>query len=258
MSEAGRRRRGRTLRVVLLGVVAVAAAAGCVRLGIWQLDRLEWRRARNARVLERTQAPPLSLAALQGQDTSLIHWRRVRVRGVADYAAEALHATRSQNGSPGVHLLTPLRPLDGSWGDTAVLLLRGFVMSPDGRTIDKDEARESDTIDVDALVTNFPPRRPGNVRMPSAAGAVRLLDRDTLATMMSRPLAPFVLLALGDTVVRDVTRPARVPPPSQSEGAHFSYAMQWFGFALVAIVGLVAFARKERGARGDSRNSEEL
>lgn len=258
MNQRRGRRRGGTLRVVLLGIVALAAAAGCVRLGMWQLDRLETRRARNALVLGRTEAPPLGLAALQGQDTAAIHWRRVHVRGVADYSAEALHATRSQNGSPGVHLLTPLRPLDGSWGDTAVLLLRGFVMSPDGRTIDQPKAREADTIEVDALVTIFPPRRPGNARMPSAPGAVRLLDRDTLSAMMSRPLAPFVLLALGDTVVRDVTLPARVPPPSQSEGPHFSYAMQWFGFALVAIVGFVAFARRGAGARDGDRRDPEL
>lgn len=61
--------------------------------------------------------------------------------------------------------------------------------------------------------------------------------------MMQRPLAPVVLLALGDTVTRDVALPARVPPPSQGEGPHLSYAWQWFGFAAVFVVGFLAFAR---------------
>ena len=241
-----RRRSGVTAGVVLLGVVAVAAALLCVRLGFWQLDRLAGRRAQNALVRARGEAPPVSVSDIQGQDTAVTHWRRVRVRGVADYNAEMVHATRSQNGSPGVHLLTPVRPLDGAWGDTAVLLLRGFLAAADGRSIDWHAAREGDTVTFDALVTSFPPPRPGAVRMPSAPRAVRLLDRDTLAALMKQPLAPFILLVLGDTVVRDVTLPARIPPPSPGEGPHQSYAFQWFAFALVSLVGFVAFVRASR------------
>jgi surfeit locus 1 family protein len=77
--------------------------------------------------------------------------------------------------------------------------------------------------------------------MPSGGRAVRFVDRDSLSAMMGRPLASFVLLALGDTVVRDVTKPAAIPPPSLGEGAHQSYAFQWFAFAAVAIVGFIAF-----------------
>lgn len=242
-----RSRTGVAVKTVLFGMVAFAAAAGCIRLGLWQLDRLEARRAQNALVRARGQVIA-SVATLQGKDTAETHWRRVHVRAVADYPAEFVHATRSQNGAPGVHLLTPVRPLDGSWGDTALLVLRGFLAAADGRTVDWDAAREGDTLSFTALVTSFPPHRPGAVRMPSAARAVRLVDRDTLSALMRRPLAPFVLLVLGDTIVRDVTRPARIPPPSQGEGAHQSYAFQWFAFAAVAIVGFVAFTFAGRGS----------
>lgn len=239
-------RRGASVRIVLLGIIAIAAAAGCVRLGIWQLHRLAQRRAQNALIRARTASPPVSVSEVRMLDTTASHWRRVSIRGVADYDAELVHATRSQNGSPGVYLLTPVRPLDGQWSDTSVLLLRGFVPSPDGRTIDWSAARESDTISFDAIVTSFPPPRPGNVRMPSAARAVRVLDRDTIAALMQRPLAPFVLLVLGDTVMRDVSKATRIPPPSLGEGAHESYAYQWFSFALVALVGFGAFVVTDR------------
>jgi len=79
------------------------------------------------------------------------------------------------------------------------------------------------------------------VQMQTATRAVRLLDRDTIATLTGHPLAPFLLLALGDTAMYDIAKAARVPPPSPSEGPHQSYAMQWFGFALVFLVGFVAF-----------------
>lgn len=231
----------RRTKTLVFGILTVIAAAVCVRLGIWQLDRLAQRRAQNAIVLARGTAPPVSVSLLQGIDTTESHWRRVHVRGVADYAGEVVHATRSQAGSPGVHLLTPVRPVDGAWGDTAVLVLRGFVYSPDGRTFDRDKAREADTLDLDALVISFPAPRPGTVQMQTATRAVRLLDRDTIAALTGRPLAPFILLALGDTAMHDIAKAARVPPPSPSEGPHQSYAMQWFGFALVFLVGFAAF-----------------
>lgn len=233
-------------RLVVFGVLTVAAAGVCVRLGVWQLDRLEERRAKNALVLQRGAEAPIVMDALRRQDTTVTHWQRVLVRGVADYDAELVQASRSQAGAPGVYLLTPVRPLEPGWGDTALLVLRGYVYSADARTVDFAKAREDDTLTVEALVTTFPPTRPGAVRLPSDARAVRWLDHDTLQAMMQRPLVPVVLLALGDTVPRDVVRPSRVPPPSPSEGPHQSYAFQWFGFALVFVVGFVAFVRTGR------------
>lgn len=247
----------RNTKTLLFGVLTVIAAAVCIRLGIWQLDRLTQRRAQNAIVLARGTMPVVSVSTLQAVDTTDSHWRRVHIRGVADYAGEIVHATRSQAGSPGVHLLTPVRPLDGAWGDTAVLVLRGFVYSPDGRTFDRDKAREADTLDLDALVISFPAHKPGTVQMQTATRAVRLLDRDTIAALTGHPLAPFMLLALGDTAMYDIVKAARVPPPSPSEGPHQSYAMQWFGFALVFLVGFVAFTwGPGRGTGGTSWGDE--
>lgn len=234
---------------VLFGVLTAVAVAVCVRLGIWQLDRLNERRGQNAIVQARGAAPPLTLAELQGQDTSLTHWRRVSVRGVAEYDREMVHATRTQNGSPGVHLLTPVRPLDGSWGDTAILVLRGYLYAADGRTVDYAKAREADTLQLEALLISFPPPRAGAARMQSDPRAMRLMNRDTLAALTGRPLAPFVLLALGDTIMQDITRPSRVPPPSLTDGPHLSYALQWFGFATVFVIGFVVFARGKRTVR---------
>lgn len=240
----------RTARLIGFGILTIIAIGVCIRLGIWQLHRLGERRARNADVLARGAMPPLDLTTLRGMDTTQSHWRHVRVRGLAHYDAEAVHAARSQSGLPGVYLLTPVTPLDSTWGDTAVLVLRGYVTAPDGRTwkpeVTREDSTHGDTIDVETLVTSFPPSRTGNVRLPSAPRAVRVLDRDTLAAIVGRPLAPVVLLALGDTVLRDVTRPARVPPPPRTDGPHFSYAMQWFGFATVFAIGFVAFARSQR------------
>lgn len=231
---------GRPVRTFLFGVLAMAAIVLCIRLGIWQLDRLEQRRVRNAAVRSQATLPPVNVAALRGGDSATVHYRHVTLRGVADYDREIVLAARSQAGAPGVHILTPVRPLDGAFGDTAVLVLRGFVYAADGRTFNEVAAQEGDTLVIDGLVTMFPPKRAGNVKLTSAR-AIRYLDRDTIEVMIDMPIEPYLLLALGDTVPQTMTKPARVPPPSLSEGPHFSYAMQWFGFAIVFAIGLVAF-----------------
>jgi surfeit locus 1 family protein len=170
------------------------------------------------------------------------------LRAIPDNEHEFVLAARSQAGAPGLQLLTPVRPLDADFGDTTMLLLRGFIYAADGRTYDKVAAREGDTLSVDALVTMFPPKRDGNVRL-SGERIIRYLDRDTIQAMLGAPVEPYVLLALGDTVPESMTAPTRVPPPSLGEGPHFSYAMQWFGFATVFAIGFIAFARSRRGSR---------
>ena len=240
------------LRTWLFGVLAAIAIIVCVRLGLWQLDRLEQRRARNAQVRAKASLPPASVHELRGGDSASIHYRHVAVRAIPDYSREIILAARSQAGAPGVQILTPVRPV-GSQSDTEVLLLRGFVYAADGKTYDRIAAREGDTLTIDGIVTMFPPKREGNVRL-SGDGVIRYLDRDTIQSMLGAPIEPYLLLALGDTVPKSMTAPARVPPPSLSEGAHFSYALQWFGFASVFAIGFVAFAvsaRKDRMGRSE-------
>ena len=239
---------------VVMGVVAVLAAAGGIRLGFWQLHRLGERRAKNALIESQTGAGFASVADARMQDTSKLHWRRVKLRGVPDYQREAVLSARTQNGSVGVQIVTAIKPVDGSWPDTSVLVIRGWMPAPDGRTYARASTPEGDTLEVEGLVTEFPPPGTGTVRMPSLPYAFRWLDRDTLAKEVGTPLAPFVLLQLGDTVQHDVSKITRVPPPSLSEGPHKSYAVQWFVFAVVALGGFAAYLITQR-AKGGGRTS---
>jgi cytochrome oxidase assembly protein ShyY1 len=40
-----------------------------------------------------------------------------------------------------------------------------------------------------------------------------------------------------------------VPLPELSEGPHLSYAIQWFSFAVVALVGSAILVRRDRRAK---------
>jgi surfeit locus 1 family protein len=226
-------------RTIVFAVVALAVSLGCVRLGVWQLSRLAERRARNEAVISRLDDATVAPTAL-GADTA-VRFRRVAFTGRPDYEREIVHAFRTRQGSPGVHVLTPVR-LGG--GDTAVLVNRGWVYAPDGMAFDPNRWREPDSVSVEGFVDQFSPGT-GGVTLP-ARNAVRRLDRDSLRARMPYTVLPFVVIQTGDTtppLPQDI--PARLTPPPLGDGSHRNYAIQWFAFALVGVVGAIAWVRRE-------------
>ena len=204
-------------RDVKLALGAVLVAAGCVAAGIWQLDRLAQRRARNASVEARLALPPLDVR--RGLSADSARQRRVTAHGVYDFAAEQTWPARSFQGTPGVGLITPLRLADGS----AVLVDRGWVYSPDAFHVDHSAYREPDTATVTGIAL-IPPRGRGDVAVTG--------------------FLPFVIQLEGRDPERGL--PRRWPPPVFDDGPHLSYAIQWFSFALIALVGTAAMIRKGR------------
>src|SRR5437773_2012297 len=137
-------------------VVALLVAAICVRLGVWQLDRLHERRQRNALLLAARARPPLEVDGSLPADSA--RDRRLVARGVYDYAHERLWHGRSYEGVPGVDLVTPLRLAGGA----AVLVDRGWAPSPDAFHVDQPAYREGDSAVVRGLGM-LAPRARGDV-----------------------------------------------------------------------------------------------
>lgn len=214
-----------------LALIAVVVAAVCVRLGLWQLDRLEHRRTRNAGIAARRALPAVALeqAAGLGLTADSLAQRRVTAVGVYDWAHERVWPGRTHDGAPGVALLTPLRLADGS----AVFVDRGWVPSPDAQTVDRAAVREPDSARVLGLAQHAP-RAPGDV------------DPVALVDSLPYALRPIVLVVLPDSA-RPVTAGMPVlrwPAPVLSGGPHLSYAIQWFAFAVIAVGGAIAVLRR--------------
>src|SRR2546428_5588151 len=105
-------------------VVALLVAAICVRLGVWQLDRLHERRQRNALLLAARARPPLEVDGPLPADSA--RDRRLVARGVYDHAHERLWHGRRHEGVPGVDLVTALPLARGA----AALRARGVGPAP--------------------------------------------------------------------------------------------------------------------------------
>lgn len=216
--------RGRLSLVVL----SVVVAGICVRLGLWQLDRLAERRRVNAGLAGRLAAAPVVVRAAGVLADSLAE-RRVVIRGAPDYGRERVWSGRTFDGTPGVAIVTPVRLADGS----AVLVDRGWAPSPDARTVDAVAVREGDTLDVVGLA----------LHAPRARGDV---DPAVLADSFPYPLASLVVQWLPDGGAWS-TSPLPVrrwPAPRLDDGPHRGYAFQWFAFAAIAIGGAVALLRR--------------
>jgi surfeit locus 1 family protein len=247
-------------RLAVFLALALVAAGVCARLGVWQLSRLGERRARNAAVARRFTAAPVPYAALP-VDSAERHYRRVTVRGRPDYAREFVLANRTRDGSPGVHIVTPVRVAPGAGGpggDTLLLVNRGWIYSANGTNIELPRWREGDTLAVAGYV-ELPSRQAGRARLGGRARgyrAYRYLDPLLASGDAGAPVTrDYVVLEPGpgeDPGKPPLDRPVRVPPPALDEGPHLSYAVQWFCFAAVALVGGGAFARAQRrGGRDD-------
>jgi surfeit locus 1 family protein len=230
-------------RLVLFLLFAVVLAAGCIRLGFWQLSRLSQRRARNRVVSGRLAEPLVPMTALPAESSSVL--RKASVTGVSDFEHEIVLAARSYQGSPGVYLFTPVRR---AGNDTAVLVNRGWIYAPDGVSVDLRGWRESTTTYTgyaDILPLGNP-EKPGGV-LRREARIARQLDLATLTSMLPYPVSRLYLVA----TVQDTTRPvsqrvARLPAPALDEGPHLSYALQWFAFATIALVGGAVVAARHR------------
>jgi surfeit locus 1 family protein len=228
------------LRVIIFGAISFALAALFIRLGFWQLDRLQWRRNLNAEVAAHLAAPPVPIDALP-RDSAALRYRRVTLRGVYDYANEVVLTQRIRGGSPGVNLLTPLRAVGK---DSAYLINRGWVYSPDGKTVDQQKWREPDTAEVVAFALPAYTAEQGGVGVNSPK-VMRTLDFDAVQQGIPYPIARIQLTQLGDSEPTG-NIPPRIAPPPPSEGAHKSYAVQWFSFASIAIIGAFLFAYNDR------------
>lgn len=236
------------MRLSLFVALSLAVAAGCVRLGVWQLERRDQRRTHNAAVEARIHQPPVPVDTLLHGEAGpgALQYRAAEVEGTPDFDQELVLATRTHNGAPGVHLLTPVR-VAGS--DRVILVNRGWVYSPDG--VQVDLARWRDTARVfRGYVEEFVAAE-GIAILASRPRTLRRMDRDSIEALLPYPVAPAYVVLTGSGPPSP-DRPALLATPALGDGPHFNYAMQWFGFALVAVVGagIVGFRDRRGGSRG--------
>ena len=228
--------RARILFVALMLLVA----ATCVRLGLWQRSRLLARRARNVAAQAARQLPEVAL----GSGHEALADRRVVAHGSFDPEHEVLLRGQVLNGSPGVVVVTPLL---GAVGDSAVLVVRGFVPSADGVTVALDSLREPGAQSVTGIARPIDDRAGrGQPLTRNGQTSWRELELGALRRQLPYPILGVVIFE--PSKPGQTTLPRRVDLPPLDDGPHLSYMLQWFGFASVAVIMALLALRRHRAS----------
>ncbi|HEY8546861.1 MAG TPA: SURF1 family protein [Acidimicrobiales bacterium] len=231
-------------RWILSHLLVVLLVVVMVNLGFWQLRRLDDRRAENALIEARQSRPAVALDEVLDADASdaevaELRARPVTVAGRYDEAAGVTVHNRTQDGSTGAWVVTPLVLAGGD----RVPVVRGFVgLDGDGEPLD-------------------PPAPEGEVRVTGAVMDPRLQDRTVRKDLEDLLAEPDTVPVLVRAETSDPAEPAAdaedpgeailpLPPPELTERNHLSYAVQWFIFSTIAVVGYPLVLRRVVQRRG--------
>lgn len=227
-----------TTLLVLLGT------ALCVRLGIWQFERLDQRRVFNMQVETMRAMDVLELNKTNINSLDKMEWRAVKVTGEYDFVNQVALRNRYNADQYGYHLLTPLR-FDG----TAVLVDRGWVPA-EGNSMPEDWRKydESGMVSVKGHI-RLSQTKPvfGGVAdvMPDEGGWLTVWNNaDVEGISRQMPYSILDVYIQPEVDLTDVTPPLPFQPTVDlTEGSHFGYALQWFTFATILIVGYPFYLR---------------
>lgn len=224
---------------ILAHTAVIALAVGFVMLGLWQLDRHHERSEANRVGRERLAMPAVPLAEILGMDPSSIRYRAVTATGEFRPADEVLIRSQVHLGGAGFHVITPLVLPDG----TAVLVNRGWVPL----TLDRPPVAEAAPPEGVVTTTGWVEEsqiRPALGPADPDSGRLETMNRvdiDRISEQVPYALAPVYIVAVGE----GDQLPASIRPPRFDDaGPHLGYTIQWFGFAVVGLVGYVFLTRR--------------
>lgn len=230
-------------------LLVIAAVIVMIRLGLWQLDRLDQRRAFNARVEEQ-----LAQSALEISEENLradlynMEYREAIVLGEYDHDRQVVLRNQDWQGRLGVHLLTPLI-VQGS--DRAIMVNRGWIPYEDFEAGKLSKFDESGLVEVNGVIrrSQTKPRIGGRADQIPAEGEPPLQAWNWINVGGIAGQLPYELLPV---YLQGSPEPSRDQMPYRtqleldlSEGSHLGYAFQWFTFALILAIGYPIYVSRE-------------
>jgi surfeit locus 1 family protein len=230
-------------------VVMLLLSVAFVSLGMWQLRRLDERRLANTVGESRFEAEPVDAALLvsaAGSDLDSLSHYRARATGTFAPESEVLIRSQVYLGVAGFHVVTPLVADNGS----AVLVNRGWVPLDMDRVPVTAATPPAGVVTVEGWLV--PTKERGALGPPDPEDgrlvAMNRVDIDRIQEQVPFPLLPMYLVAMGE---RGGELPVPVETPTfEDDGPHLAYAIQWFSFLVIGIVGYGFLMRRSLRSSG--------
>lgn len=225
----------------VLTIICAVVFAVLVSLGVWQVQRLQWKEGLIARASEAATLPPVSMETLATLDDP--EFRRVVLP--CDFQNRPNVELRTiHEGEPGVRLIAACE----GW-----LVDLGFV----SETISARPARAAAA--APALTARVRRTPAPNGFAPAPEGRI-FFDRDNAAMTRALgergPARPYVLYAESSAWPQWAAIQPGPPPPAFSNN-HLGYAATWFGLAIALTGFYIALLRRRRAPPppGDTEES---
>ena len=223
-------------------LVTLAGLAALLALGTWQLQRMAWKRDLIAHATAQRAEPAQTLPA---GDLSGLDFRRVAASGTYLHDAAFAFGFSAENGRPGGRLITPLRLADGR----TILVDRGWMPEdllppnvPGGLELGGTVALEG--------IARWRADAPRGWMAPDDTPTLRRWyswDIPAMAAAMRLAIEPLELVLERSEGPADLPKAATVPLDFPND--HLSYAITWYGLALVLLVVYIQFSSIRPGIR---------
>lgn len=233
---------------ILSHVFVLLLIAVMITAGFWQLGRLHEKQDRNARIVARTAMPVEPVEAiLSGPNakTAGIEFRPARATGVYENE-QILIRSRTSDGMPGSWVVAILRLKDG----TALAVNRGFIHNSGALTaVPAQFAVPQGTVSVGGLLRDSQTRGRIGAKDPDSGHLKNMarLDVGRIAQQIKGPVLPMYLSLESQDPPVAATDPVPLAREVLDEGPHFGYAVQWFIFTAVAVLGYPLILRRRAG-----------
>lgn len=221
--------------------MVLAVAIVFILLGMWQLDRLQERRTENQLGESRFTETPATMTHVAELPAESLEYRQVIATGTFDTDAEVLVRSQVHFGNAGFHVITPLV---GEAGE-AVLVNRGWVPLGFETLPVAETAPPSGIVAIEGWIHLTQERPPLGPEDPAEGSLTQMnrVDVQRISRQVPYELAVVYVVELGE---QGSGLPIPVAAPVfDDEGPHLAYAIQWFGFAVVLLVGWVFFVRQQ-------------
>ncbi len=224
-----------------LGYLALTLVFATVSsfFGLWQWDR-RGQAVAAINVLEANwDLEPRELLSAEDLSPVKDQWTPVIVRGSYATEDQFLVRTRPRGGQVGFEVLVPFRTDSGM----TVVINRGWI--PTGESTDfPDLVPEAPTGNI-SLVARVKPGEPTLRGRGAPEGQLPSIDLGAMERALGYPLETEFFLLLDSETPESAVAPLPGLRPVLDEGPHLSYTLQWFVFALLALVAFWTLLRQE-------------
>ncbi|MDQ1382815.1 MAG: surfeit locus 1 family protein [Actinomycetota bacterium] len=232
------------LLVLVLSVTFIA-------LGFWQVARNDHKQSLVRKAREAYAAPAASIRSAPAAGG------RAEASGHYDAGHEVLLRNQVHGGKDGDDVLTPLVQSDG----TAVLVDRGWVPAAGSRTRPITSSAASGPVVVRGIVhTSSALRAQDAVTDAGRQLSLPRVDLDRIAKALPYRLLPSWIEMQAQSPEPASGAPALPQPPAPDQVNHTQYAIEWFSFAAIGIIGwpiaLIAFSRRRGGFSTPDRRDD--